>query len=171
VTPDTEARPNEPRTEREYLGTQRHANDPETQNRRVMVCVKCGDRHTVDVAPLKSEVQDELRERAAGLASQGHEHGGGTCGWDDAFRAVLALDYGDKDMLANVWAVARRRAEQLHDRLTAASAPESRSVQRRKNVMAGRDVNEGIDTETRLLREQEARKIRQQDHENREGTW
>lgn len=41
-----------PPTEPEYLGTQRHANDSETPTLRVLACVKCGDRHTVDVTDI-----------------------------------------------------------------------------------------------------------------------
>jgi hypothetical protein len=37
--------------------TSRHPNDPETSTLRVLACVKCGDRHTVDVGPLLIEAR------------------------------------------------------------------------------------------------------------------
>lgn len=50
---------------RENLGVRRHANDPETPVLRVMACVKCGDRHTVDISEVlaKSNALRQALER------------------------------------------------------------------------------------------------------------
>ena len=36
--------------------TSRHPNDPNKGNLKVMQCVKCGDRHTVDISELTKEI-------------------------------------------------------------------------------------------------------------------
>ena len=49
----------------EYLGGRRHANDPDTKTLRVLACVKCGERHTVDVTEIAIEAETSAGLREA----------------------------------------------------------------------------------------------------------